>query len=98
MTLSKVGEEEPAPTHLLVQPADLFLHFLSPCGQFLAAPGPCRQSGVKGCSERRRHKSRAWAEPLPVAGEAEDKRRGSSGVSMMGKPNSQAGFEALWFP
>lgn len=101
MIFFKIGGKEPAPTHLLVQPADLFLHLLSLCGHFLSGLDPYRQNGVKECRE---HESTAWAGPPPlsagrapsfVSRQAKSKGRGSSGVRMMGNPNSQAGFKAL---
>lgn len=42
--------------------------------------------------ELREHESTAWVKPPPVAGQAESKGRGSSGVRTMENPNSQVGF------
>lgn len=48
--------------------------------------------------EFREQESTAWVKPPPVAGQAQSKRRGSSGVRMMGNLNSQVGFRLYDFP
>ena len=88
----KVGGEEQAPTNLLVQSADLFLHLLSLRGGFLAGHGPCRQSGEKGCWVSAGSLSLQAGLGPPVTGHTQSKGREHSEVRMMRNPSSSGWF------
>lgn len=91
------GRSQPQPTSWFNLQTFSFISSASVATSWLGL-APAGKIGRRDAGEFREHESTAWVKPPPVAGQAESRGRGNSGVRTMGNLNSQVYFRLYDFP